>query len=137
MTFSRNNRPKRFIGAFFTLLLVFQACLPLAVFAQAPVDEYVNDATGAGLSSNNKILRNINEHFQKFPPTTLYNTRLRRFVGLDRIFEFDDEPLGNRIPVILVPGRAEEFQPNSWWKKFERLVDNNKGFKIKHTLNIS
>jgi len=52
----------------------------------------------------------------------------RRKEGLDHIFQFDDKPLGTRYPVILLPGRAEEYQPNSWWKKFDKYTDKDKDF---------
>ncbi|MCE3235741.1 MAG: PGAP1-like protein [Vampirovibrio sp.] len=54
--------------------------------------------------------------------------------SLNQIYEFDRTPLGDRIPVILVPGRAEEFQHNSWWRGLHRSCDRNpeftKNFKV-------
>jgi len=49
--------------------------------------------------------------------------------SLNQIYEFDHTRLGNRIPVILVPGRAEEFQHNSWWKGFHKHISKNPDFK--------
>lgn len=40
--------------------------------------------------------------------------------NLNQIFEFDRTPLANRVPVILMPGRAEEFQHSAWWKRFRQ-----------------
>lgn len=47
---------------------------------------------------------------------------------LNHIFAFDYRALGARTPVILVPGRAEEFQNNAWWKTFRKKVYNNRFF---------
>lgn len=58
----------------------------------------------------------------KYPHTVLYNVKKRRTVGLNRVFEFEPTPLDKRIPVVLVPGRAEEFQQSSWWKKIDKLI---------------
>jgi hypothetical protein len=49
--------------------------------------------------------------------------------SLNQIYEFDRTPLNDRIPVILVPGRAEEFQHNSWWKGIHHLSDRDPDFK--------
>lgn len=49
----------------------------------------------------------------------------RRSVGLNRLFVFETSPLGDRTPIILVPGRAEEFQHDSWWKKFRPFTHDD------------
>lgn len=41
----------------------------------------------------------------------------RRPKQLDVIYDYDDTPLGERTPVLLLPGRAEEHQLASWWRK--------------------
>ena len=46
----------------------------------------------------------------------MFMTYQRSRTRINRIFQFDHTPLGKRMPVILVPGRAEEFQRNSWWR---------------------
>jgi hypothetical protein len=51
-------------------------------------------------------------------PTTLVKQRQRN--NLNHIYTFDKTPLGNRIPVILLPGRAEEYQNKSWWTTFNK-----------------
>ena len=60
--------------------------------------------------------------------------RARNRHSLNQLYEFDHIPLGSRLPVILVPGRAEEFQQNSWWKGFHHTIsrnpDFNKHFKV-------
>lgn len=48
--------------------------------------------------------------------------------SLNQIYEFDRMPLGDRIPVIVVPGRAEEFQHNSWWRGLHHSCDQNPTF---------
>lgn len=60
------------------------------------------------------------------PEMPLVHHRKRR--DLNHIYQFDREPLGDRIPVILVPGRAEEFQQNSWWKGFREESRENEYF---------
>jgi hypothetical protein len=44
--------------------------------------------------------------------------------NLNHIYQFDATPLGQRTPLILLPGRAEEYQQNAWWhtlhKQFKR-----------------
>jgi hypothetical protein len=54
----------------------------------------------------------------------------------DQIYEFDRAPLGNRIPVLLVPGRAEEFQHDSWWKRFNQVANQNYFFKSNFKLYV-
>lgn len=39
---------------------------------------------------------------------------------LNHTYAFDASPLGNRIPIIILPGRTQEKQQNPWWKKFHR-----------------
>lgn len=52
----------------------------------------------------------------------------RTWRNLNQIFQFDRAPLRNRIPVILVPGRAEEFQHNSWWKDINIAASRHRHF---------
>lgn len=66
----------------------------------------------------------------------MHDVSKRRKVGLDHIFQFDHKPLGDRTPVILLPGRAEEFQPNSWWKKFDQYTDEDKAFNERFKLYV-
>lgn|GEM_PF-1587430 len=49
--------------------------------------------------------------------------------SLNQIYEFDHKPLGNRIPVILIPGRAEEFQQNSWWRSMNKDARQNPDYQ--------
>jgi pimeloyl-ACP methyl ester carboxylesterase len=55
----------------------------------------------------------------------LVNKRRRH---LNHLFQFDNKPLGERTPVILLPGRAEEFQNSAWWKRFRVQADNHPTF---------
>ncbi len=64
---------------------------------------------------------------QHVPEMTLVHRRKRS--DLNHIYQFDRHPLGNRLPVILLPGRAEEFQHNSWWKGFRQASEKNPYFK--------
>ncbi len=60
--------------------------------------------------------------------------RWRKSGFLNHIYKFDEEPLGERVPVILVPGRAEEFQRSSWWKKFRKMSRKTEGFEEHYKL---
>ncbi len=53
---------------------------------------------------------------------------------LNKLYQFDKQPLGSRIPVILMPGRAEEFQAASWWERFRKLSYQHPGFEDKFKL---
>lgn len=48
--------------------------------------------------------------------------------SLNQIYQFDKSPLGKRIPVLLVPGRAEEFQHNAWWKELRQVTHRDLAF---------
>ncbi len=54
--------------------------------------------------------------------------RKRWWRKINRIFQFDSEPLGDRIPVIMIPGRAEEFQHNAWWKDLQNDMEDQDAF---------
>jgi predicted alpha/beta hydrolase family esterase len=54
--------------------------------------------------------------------------RQRSFKSLNQIYQFDRSPLGKRIPVLLVPGRAEEFQHNAWWKEIWHVSNQDLAF---------
>lgn len=56
-------------------------------------------------------------------------THQRTWHSLNQIYQFDHQPLGKRLPVILVPGRAEEFQHNSWWKSFHDMSERDPVFR--------
>jgi len=62
-------------------------------------------------------------------------TRLMRF-RLDHIYAFDREPLAQRTPVILLPGRAEEYQYTVWWKNFGKYAAQSKMFKSRYKLYL-
>lgn len=66
-------------------------------------------------------------HAYDSPHIKLVNERSRR--NLNHIYTFDKSPLGNRVPVILLPGRAEEFQHASWWKRFRDITYKNRDFE--------
>ncbi len=54
--------------------------------------------------------------------------RQRSYKSLNQIYQFERSPLGNRIPVLLVPGRAEEFQHNSWWRAIRQVARKDLAF---------
>lgn len=70
------------------------------------------------------------------PHAGMLLTRQRSEKRLNQIYEFDRLPLGKRVPVILVPGRAEEFQHNSWWKDFNRTAHRNPFFRHNFKLYV-
>ncbi len=71
-----------------------------------------------------------NTHFKTQDPYSkgflLPGQRTRK--SLNQIYQFDHTPLGTRIPVVLVPGRAEEFQHNSWWKALRQVSHHHLTF---------
>ncbi len=75
---------------------------------------------------------------QLIPDSRRMPMTLKRFlhVGLDRIYTLDDAPLGARIPVVLVPGRAEEFQWTVWWKVFRNKALQDAQFAAHYKLYI-
>ncbi len=70
------------------------------------------------------------------PMAGLMLPKQRSWSSLNQIYEFDRLPLGQRIPVILVPGRAEEFQQDSWWKRFYRHSMRNSQFRHNFKLYV-
>jgi len=74
-----------------------------------------------------------NSRFYHTLPHSL--TRLMRF-RLDHIYAFDREPLAQRTPVILLPGRAEEYQYAVWWKNFGKYAAQSKTFKRRYKLYL-
>ena len=110
--------------AFVTLLLVF-------LLATAGFTGYAQEVPGVTAPPTVETPGTKDE--SPLHPT-MNLTRQRWYRGLDRIFEFDRRPLGNRIPVILVPGRAEEYQHNAWWDKLEdagqRHPEFNRHYKL-------
>jgi hypothetical protein len=72
-------------------------------------------------------------HNKQSPHRDDYSTgfllpRQRSFKSLNQIYQFDRSSLGNRIPVLLVPGRAEEFQHNAWWKEIWHVANRDLAF---------
>jgi hypothetical protein len=58
----------------------------------------------------------------------------RKKVKLNHLFMFERSPMNGRIPVILVPGRAEEYQHNAWWKKINKVFQQSHYFKQHYKL---
>ncbi len=67
-------------------------------------------------------------------PDSMPLAKKRSRSTLNKLYQFDKHPLGNRIPVILMPGRAEEFQAASWWERFRKLSYKHPGFEDKFKL---
>lgn len=62
---------------------------------------------------------------------------VRRLPGhLNRLYAFDKYPLRDRVPVILVPGRAQEFQHGSWWQKFRDASLRDPDFRDHYKLYL-
>jgi hypothetical protein len=57
-------------------------------------------------------------------------------VHLNHLYAFDAVPLGGRIPLLLVPGRAQEGQRNPWWKKFETRWKTQADLQSRYKLYI-
>lgn len=61
----------------------------------------------------------------------------RRLPGkLNRLYAFDESELDVRTPVVLVPGRAQEFQRNSWWHKFNQATEAHSTFNDTYKLYV-
>lgn len=60
----------------------------------------------------------------------------RQAGSLNHLYQFDNDPLGDRLPVILVPGRIEEFQRNGWWMKVYHQAHNHDWFRKRHKLYV-
>jgi len=56
--------------------------------------------------------------------------------SLNHLYQFDNDPLGDRLPVILVPGRIEEFQRNGWWMKVYHQAHDHDWFRKRHKLYV-
>jgi hypothetical protein len=69
-------------------------------------------------------------------PHRLRLPRQRMWRSLNQIYEFDHTPLGNRLPVLLLPGRAEEFQQNSWWRSVYRRSRQDAVFRHRFKLYL-
>ncbi len=60
--------------------------------------------------------------------------RSRRADDLNHLYQFEPSLLAGRTPVMLLPGRAEEFQRRAWWKKIRKMTKRNKAFKKHYKL---
>lgn len=71
---------------------------------------------------------------QGAPPPVIPIVPQKRKFPINRIYAYDASQLGDRSPVLLVPGRAQEYQLGAWWKRFyqaaRRSNDFNRHFKL-------
>ncbi len=81
-----------------------------------------------------KVDSTSDEVIPELKKPTMFDVDARRRVGLNHIFYFEDSPLGDRIPVILMPGRAEEYQQSSWWKKIWKRLKKDDEFQSHYKL---
>lgn len=91
-------------------------------FVPAAANDLPPDGTQVALLGHDKSSKQ-DAYSQGFP---LPRQRSRK--SLNQIYQFDRTPLGRRIPVLLVPGRAEEFQHNSWWRAIRKVSDRDLAF---------
>lgn len=68
---------------------------------------------------------------QVFPP--LDGTKHRH---LNHLYAMDSSPLEHRTPVLLIPGRVQEHQRQSWWKRFAREVKQDPTFAQHYKLYL-
>jgi predicted alpha/beta hydrolase family esterase len=47
---------------------------------------------------------------------------------LNKLYTFDYAPLAGRVPIILIPGRGEEYDQEAWWKKFQQIASDDPEF---------
>jgi hypothetical protein len=64
----------------------------------------------------------------------LASTRKRHHIN--RIYQLHADPLVGRIPIVIMPGRAEEFQPNAWWEKLSALCDSHPELRRRYKLFV-
>ncbi len=68
---------------------------------------------------------------------TVPKSAFRRLPGkLNRLYAFDESPLDDRTPVVIIPGRAQEFQRNSWWYKFHQTTESHPTFNNTYKLYV-
>jgi pimeloyl-ACP methyl ester carboxylesterase len=86
--------------AFLSLIAILSLALPLpASLAKAQTIPAAIDAQSA------------------FPWLMTYKQR-----HLNHLYAFESEPLGEQIPLIIIPGRAQEGQSNPWWQKLKEYI---------------
>lgn len=56
--------------------------------------------------------------------------------GLNQVYTFDSRPLGERTPVILIPGRAEEVQFSQWWRSIGGYAPRQQAFNQHYKLYL-
>lgn len=105
--------PKRIAGFAMTGIAVCQLLLSHSLALSQPVNALAH-------------LAQVTAKAKEEPAWLMPYQRNRH--SLNQIYEFDRTPLGDRIPVIVVPGRAEEFQHNSWWRGLHHSCDRNPEF---------
>jgi hypothetical protein len=55
---------------------------------------------------------------------------------LNHLYSFEYEPLADQIPLVIVPGRAQEAQGNPWWEKLRDFLDKNPDVRDKYKVYI-
>jgi len=55
---------------------------------------------------------------------------------LNHLYSFEKEPLGDQIPLVIVPGRAQESQSNPWWEKLQQYLDEYPDVRDKYKVYI-
>jgi hypothetical protein len=98
--------------AWLSLLAMLLAFTPVNSMAQSNRGE-VQTSQPPMVTSNASLLAppTINEEQTDPSPLVLE----RKKAHLNHLYAFNKAPLAQRIPVILIPGRAEEYQRNAWW----------------------
>jgi len=88
--------------------------------------------------SANAPLEGINYHkgfastFQTLPPKRLGKTKPQDAA----LYQFDDTPLGDRTPVLLVHGLRGEYYPYFRWGKVAKRFSNDKAFSKSYKLYL-
>jgi hypothetical protein len=104
------------------LLLLSSICLPATAEDGSSVLALQSQPTISPVQAN--------------PYAGMLLSKQRTLRSLNQIYEFDRTPLGDRVPVILIPGRAEEFQQNAWWKEFNHTARRNAPFRHRFKLYV-
>jgi hypothetical protein len=114
-------------------VLAVLVILPLGAWAK-PNNDLVQTSQPPMVTTNPLVLTPppINEDQPDPSPLVLE----RKKSHLNHLYTFNKSPLGQRIPVILVPGRAEEYQRNAWWLMLQWATEADRDFVRRFKLYV-
>lgn len=127
MTLLPNSRIKR------QAVPILLALVSVLAFWSGPVDGAI-----LGTVSDKSDSEQARQQQEQPDPVPLVPNRSQRMLQgrLNRLYAFDKTPLGGRMPLILVPGHAQEFQNHAWWQKFKSQTEDSPGFDSRYKLYV-